>query len=342
MHQLALHSAQAIAQIWQRHHREGHRRLSGVSGPQLGERAECVACAFLVVWAGLISSAVKWLGPNAINPLAVDGSLAKAELHAAIRQWIAATGRSVTQPVIIVSYESLRLLCDQLGDAPVGLLMCDEAHRLKNATNTTYQTLDKINVKRRVLLTGTPVQNDLTEYFSLLSFANPGILGTRLEFRKNYENAILKGRDADASEKQQMDCEEKLKQLIGLVNKFVIRRTNDLLTKYCGFNSFVVCKSSDSVDSACQVRACCLLCAFAIPDRPLPPCRKVARVQSDHARVGKESSGRYWHLTEALRSPRLAGPVQCAERARASASWLRSLCKAQRTDARVLWQDACP
>lgn len=176
--------------------------------------------------------AVKWLGPGAINPLPIDGSLSRGELLAAIRGWCSATGRAVQQPVIIVSYESLRSLTEELGEAPVGLLLADEAHRLKNATNSTYMALNQINVRRRVLLTGTPVQNDLTEYFSLLNFANPGILGTRNEFKKNYENAILKGRDLDATENQKEMCQTKLKELIALVNKFVIRRTNDLLTKY--------------------------------------------------------------------------------------------------------------
>ena len=161
-------------------------------------------------------------------------------------------------PVIIVSYESLRLLADELGTTQVGLLLADEAHRLKNAQNTTYTTLNALNVKRRVLLTGTPVQNDLTEYYSLLNFANPGLLGTRLDFRRNFENAILRGRDADATDLQKQACETKLKELIALVNKFVIRRTNDLLTKYCLFflpNSLTAsdpldkCRSSTSTSS---------------------------------------------------------------------------------------------
>ena len=76
------------------------------------------------------------------------------------------------------------------------------------------------------------LQNDLTEYFSLLNFALPGHLGSRLEFRKNFEHVIVKGRDADATERDREKSNEKLQELRGLVQKFVIRRTNDLLTKY--------------------------------------------------------------------------------------------------------------
>ncbi len=75
-------------------------------------------------------------------------------------------------------------------------------------------------------------QNDLSEYFSLLNFANPNFLGTKNDFRKNFENAIIRGRDADATDAAKAECEKKLKELGGIVSKFIIRRTNDLLSKY--------------------------------------------------------------------------------------------------------------
>jgi len=96
----------------------------------------------------------------------------------------------------------------------------------------TFQALTALNVQRRVILTGTPIQNDLSEYFALLNFANPEYLGSRTEFKKNFENKILRGRDADASDKEKTESEAKLKELSALVSKFIIRRTNDLLSKY--------------------------------------------------------------------------------------------------------------
>lgn len=90
---------------------------------------------------------VKWLGPGAINPFVVDGKGGKAELVPAVRRWVSAHGRNVTLPgrspgnagsslltlVMIVSYETLRTLEDELAGAPIGLLLADEGHRLKNA-----------------------------------------------------------------------------------------------------------------------------------------------------------------------------------------------------------------
>jgi hypothetical protein len=113
------------------------------------------------------------------------------------------------------------------------------------AESLTFQALNSLNVQRRVILSGTPIQNDLSEYFSLLNFANPNFLGTKGDFRKNFENAIIRGRDADATDKVKEECEKKLKELGGLVTKFIIRRTNDLLSKYCGFTCS--CHSKPSV-----------------------------------------------------------------------------------------------
>src|SRR5579872_270532 len=110
---------------------------------------------------------------------------------------------------MIVSYETLRNLTVHLNNCRIGLLLCDEGHRLKNSGMTssvcpdflltsgvaieslTFQALNSLNVQRRVILSGTPIQNDLSEYFSLLNFANPNFLGTKGDFRKNFENAII-------------------------------------------------------------------------------------------------------------------------------------------------------
>jgi len=66
---------------------------------------------------------------------------------------------------------------------------------------------------------GTPIQNDLLEYFSLIHFVNEGILGTSAEFKKRFENPILRGRDADASEADHLKGVEKLEEMAAIVNR---------------------------------------------------------------------------------------------------------------------------
>ena len=106
-----------------------------------------------------------------------------------------------------------------LHTSEVGLVLCDEGHRLKNHENQTYQALMGLKCKRRVLLSGTPIQNDLLEYFSLIHFVNEGILGTSQEFRRRFENPILRGRDADASDEDHKKGVEKLEEMAAIVNR---------------------------------------------------------------------------------------------------------------------------
>ena len=82
------------------------------------------------------------------------------------------------------------------------LLICDEAHRLKNDATATTQSLAQLPCKRRVLLSGTPMQNDLFEFYAMVNFINPGVLGDAKYFRKTFERKILHGREPDATEKQ--------------------------------------------------------------------------------------------------------------------------------------------
>lgn len=200
------------------------------AGKTIIEKCIVVCPASLVRnWANEL---VKWLGKGAINPFAVDGKLAKEELMSQLRQWSMAAGRAVVRPVLIISYETLRMYVSELRDRPIGLILCDEGHRLKNNANQLFTALNGLNVQRRVILSGTPIQNDLCEYFSLLNFANPDYLGTQQDFRRKYETPILRGRDLDGTDDARRKGDEALGELAKLVNKFIVRRTNDILSKF--------------------------------------------------------------------------------------------------------------
>ena len=205
----------------------------GPRGTPMIQKAIIVCPSSLVGnWANEI---VKWLGPNTLTPLAMTGkkqATGGLSPQDAIKAWAAAENRQITRPVLIISYETLRLNIKNLNNCEVGLLLADEGHRLKNEESLTFKALNSINCNRRVILSGTPIQNDLSEYFALLNFSNPGLLGTRSDFRKHFEMPILRGRDADADEEEKSKGDWRLKQLSEIVNKFIIRRTNDILAKY--------------------------------------------------------------------------------------------------------------
>ncbi|XP_025989473.1 DNA repair and recombination protein RAD54-like [Solenopsis invicta] len=181
----------------------------------------------------------KWLN-NMVNTLAIDGGK-KADIDKQLIRFMKTYGRVVT-PILIISYETFRLHAHVLHQDEVGLVLCDEGHRLKNSENQTYQSLINLKAKRRVLLSGTPIQNDLLEYFSLVHFVNQGLLGTAQEFRKKYEIPILRGQDAAATDKERELAQERLTDLVSIVNKCLIRRTSALLSKYLPLkHELVVC-----------------------------------------------------------------------------------------------------
>lgn len=98
---------------------------------------------------------------------------------------------------------------------------CVQGHRLKNCENQTYTALSQLLTPRRILLSGTPIQNDLLEYFSLLHFINTGILGTTSEFKRRFETPILRGRDACATDKETSLGQQRLAELADLVNRWI-------------------------------------------------------------------------------------------------------------------------
>ncbi len=138
--------------------------------------------------------------------------------------------RTTVCNVLICSYETLRTHVGILLKSKecCDLLVCDEAHRLKNSENQTSRALNSLPVRRRVLLTGTPMQNDLQEFYAMVDFTNPGILGTQEEFRKNMLFPILRGREPDATESQKRKMMEIQQDMSLTVNNFILRRINTL------------------------------------------------------------------------------------------------------------------
>ncbi|XP_029473413.1 DNA repair and recombination protein RAD54-like [Rhinatrema bivittatum] len=195
--------------------------------PEISKSVVVAPSSLVKNWYNEVS---KWLGGR-IQPLAIDGG-SKEEIDKRLAGFMNQHGARIPSPILIISYETFRLHADILHKGSVGLVICDEGHRLKNSENQTYQALNKLQTTRRVLISGTPVQNDLLEYFSLVHFVSAGILGTAQDFKKRFEIPILKGRDADASAADRQKGEEKLKELISVVNRCLIRRTSDILSKY--------------------------------------------------------------------------------------------------------------
>ena len=168
--------------------------------------------------------------------LKAAGGVQKIALSEATREicisGIATWVKPNTAPILIISYETFRIHVQRFKNASCDLMICDEAHRLKNAATLTNIALSSLKCNRRVLLSGTPMQNDLEEFYAMVDFTNPGLLGDSRTFNKNYMRPILDGREPDSSDFSKRKGEERSEELSNVVNKFILRRTNALLAAH--------------------------------------------------------------------------------------------------------------
>ncbi|KAG9091202.1 helicase, partial [Ceratobasidium sp. UAMH 11750] len=167
----------------------------------------------------------KWLGRDRIRVFVGDKDKAN------IKQFM----NSKLHHVLIIGYEKLRTVIDDLTycTPPIGLIVCDEGHRLKSAQAKTTKMFEALKrTPRRIILSGTPIQNDLGEFHAMADFCNPGNLEEYSRFRRIYETPILKSRSPEASAKDIELGAARASQLNELAKSFVLRRTADILTNY--------------------------------------------------------------------------------------------------------------
>lgn len=166
----------------------------------------------------------KWLGNERIGVFVEDGQSKK-------RITDFTHGKSYS--VMIIGYERLRTLQAELKKgAGIDIVIADEGHRLKTAQNKSAQAILNLNTDRRVLLSGTPMQNDLSEFYTMVDFINPGLLGKYNTFKKEFEGPILKSRQPGASDRDIEKGTARSEELSALTKEFILRRTADLLSKY--------------------------------------------------------------------------------------------------------------
>lgn len=165
----------------------------------------------------------KWLGNERIGVFVFDDK----------RKRLTDFTKGKSYSIMIVGYEKLRTAQEGLAKgAGVDIIIADEGHRLKTLSNKSGQAIQSLNAAKRVILSGTPIQNDLSEFFAAVDLVNPGILGTFKAFIREFETPIVRSRQPEATRKEIEKGESRSEELRELTSKFILRRTADILAKY--------------------------------------------------------------------------------------------------------------
>lgn len=200
----------------------------GPNGIPLISKAVVVApCSLVANWQREFR---KWLGPERLNALLVDGTGDSAA--DSVKMFVNASKKVC--PVLIISYEQFRKHEETINNCSAcGLLVCDEGHRLKNSIgNKTIHALSRFSSRKRIILTGTPIQNDLEEFYAMVNFVNPQVLGSLPVFKWVYAGPIEKSRDKTATQDEQQLGEQRSLELARLTSSFILRRTTEVLCQF--------------------------------------------------------------------------------------------------------------
>ncbi|TFH50083.1 MAG: DEAD/DEAH box helicase [Bacteroidia bacterium] len=122
--------------------------------------------------------------------------------------------------IVISSYHTVRQDIEFFSAFSFFYAVLDESQHIKNPSSRIYRAAIRIKAEHRLVLTGTPVENSLTDLWTQLSFVNPGLLGSLTFFRREFAKPIEKNNE-----------EDKEKRLRKMIQPFIIRRTKVMVAK---------------------------------------------------------------------------------------------------------------
>lgn len=129
--------------------------------------------------------------------------------------------------LIVMSYEVLRNDIQALGDITWNYAVLDEGHIIRNNKTKLTQAVKQVRANHRLILSGTPIQNNVLELWSLFDFLMPGFLGSESQFNSMFSKPILAGKDPKSSQADQEAGARALEALHRQVLPFLLRRVKE-------------------------------------------------------------------------------------------------------------------
>ncbi|KAH7295287.1 hypothetical protein KP509_27G041200 [Ceratopteris richardii] len=129
--------------------------------------------------------------------------------------------------LIVTSYDILRKDIEFLSKIVWNFCILDEGHIIRNSKSKITVAVKQLKAEHRLILSGTPIQNNVLELWSLFDFLMPGFLGTERQFQATFGKPILAAREAKCSAKEAEAGALAMEALHKQVMPFLLRRTKD-------------------------------------------------------------------------------------------------------------------
>ncbi|XP_016979216.2 TATA-binding protein-associated factor 172 [Drosophila rhopaloa] len=133
--------------------------------------------------------------------------------------------------LVVASYDTVRKDIDFFSGIHFNYCVLDEGHIIKNGKTKSSKAIKRLKANHRLILSGTPIQNNVLELWSLFDFLMPGFLGTEKQFVQRFSRPILASRDAKSSAKEQEAGVLAMEALHRQVLPFLLRRVKEDVLK---------------------------------------------------------------------------------------------------------------